>query len=122
MARYLIADPDYSNRKAMALLLTYRLQAKEIFDAVDGIELQDRWRQLPLDLILVDWALPGLPAPIVFLDFLREHPKTALVLLSVDSRVSGQAQAYGATFISKALPAEVVIERLQAVLAALHTA
>jgi len=122
MARYLIADPDCPSRKAMALLLTYRLHAEEIFDAADGTELQDRWREVPLDILLVDWALPGLPAPMVFRDFLREHPKTALVLCSIDSSAAGQAPAYGAFFIYKALPAEVVVERLQAILASLHTA
>lgn len=122
MARYLIADPDYSSRKAWALLLTYRLHAEEIFDAVDGLELQEHWNRYPLDVMLVDWTLPGLPAPLVFCEFLKAHPGTALVLFSVDSGVAGQARAYGASFIYKALPADEVLGQLRAILASLHTA
>jgi len=68
MTRYLIADPDYTSRKAIALLLTYRLHAEEIFDAVDGDELVDRLAQVSPHILLVDCALPGLPAPQVFQD------------------------------------------------------
>lgn len=116
MTRYLIADPDYTSRKAIALLLTYRLHAEEIFDAVDGEELVERLAQVSPHILLVDCALPGLPAPQVFQDYRHAHPDSILVLLSVDNAHAVKARAYGAAFIFKGLSAEEVVERLRAIL------
>ena len=115
MTRFLVADPDDYSRKALTLLLKFRLHGEAIFEAVDGKELVEQWQQQPLDVILVDWNLPNLPAPRVFLKFLHEHPDTTLVLLSIDNSVAMRAKSYGACFIYKALSAKQVLEHLRTI-------
>ena len=48
MTRFLVADPDDYSRKALTLLLKFRLHGEAIFEAVDGKELVEQWQQQPL--------------------------------------------------------------------------
>jgi two-component system, NarL family, invasion response regulator UvrY len=109
MNRILVADPDSSTRKALALLLRRKL-GTEVVVEVDSVETLIRvLADTPPTLVLLDWRLYGSPAPETCRLLQRAYPSVKIVLLSVDANDAGAAKEAGAAFIYKgASPDELI--------------
>ena len=109
MIRILIADPDSSTRKALALLLRRKLGEGEIIE-VDGVEALIRTlADTAPDLLLLDWRLYGSPAPETCRLLQRAYPHLKIILLSVNAEDSTAAKEAGADFVHKgASPDELI--------------
>ena len=55
MQRIIIADPDPAFRKALALLITRRLDVQSIYEAADTVTLIQKLADAPPDLLLLNW-------------------------------------------------------------------
>jgi len=109
MIRILIADPDSSTRKALALLLRRKLGEGEIIE-LDGVEALIRTlADTAPDLLLLDWRLYGSPAPETCRLLQRAYPHLKIILLSVNAENATAAREAGAAFIHKgASPDELI--------------
>ena len=109
MIRILIADPDSSTRKALALLLRRKLGTEKVVE-VDSVETLIRaLAETPPDVVLLDWRLYGSPAPETCRLLQRAYPCLKIVLLSVDAYDAIAAKEAGASFIYKgASPDELI--------------
>ena len=109
MIRILIADPDSSTRKALALLLRRKLGEGEIME-VDGVETLIRTlADTAPDLLLLDWRLYGSPAPETCRLLQRAYPHLKIILLSVNAEDATAAREAGAAFVHKgASPDELI--------------
>jgi DNA-binding NarL/FixJ family response regulator len=109
MIHILVADPDSSSRKALALLLRRKLKTENIVE-VDSVETLIRaLADTPPDMVLLDWRLYGSPAPETCRLLQRAYPCLKIVLLSVDANDAVAAKEAGAAFIYKgASPDELI--------------
>ena len=109
MIRILIADPDSSTRKALALLLRRKLGEGEIIE-VDGVEALIRTlADTAPDLLLLDWRLYGSPAPETCRLLQRAYPHLKIILLSVNAEDATADKEAGAAFVHKgASPDELI--------------
>ena len=109
MIRILIADPDSSTRKALALLLRRKVGEGEIME-VDGVETLIRTlADTAPDLLLLDWRLYGSPAPETCRLLQRAYPNLKIILLSVNAEDATAAREAGAAFAYKgASPDELI--------------
>jgi len=101
MTRILIADPNATSRKALALLLSHRLGVSGIGEAGDADALIRVLANSPPDILLLDWQLQGAPAPETCRLLRKAYPALKIVLLSVDAEDRHSAQEAGAAFIHK---------------------
>jgi len=116
MIRILIADPDSSTRKALALLLRRKLGESEIVE-VDGVESLIRTlADTAPDLLLLDWKLYGSPAPETCRLLQRAYPRLKIILLSVNAENAGAAKEAGASFIYKSASPDELIATLNPLL------
>ena len=109
MIRILIADPDSSTRKALALLLRRKLGEGEIIE-VEGVETLIRTlADTAPDLLLLDWRLYGSPAPETCRLLQRAYPNLKIILFSVNPENASAAKEAGAAFVYKgASPDELI--------------
>jgi len=116
MKTILIADPDCSTRKALALILKHRLGVENVREAADVEMLIRALAVCPPELLLLDWTLYGAPAPETCLLLRKAFPNLKIVLLSANINDAPAAQNTDAAFNHKgAAP-----EQLVATLAPLH--
>ncbi|MBE0672605.1 MAG: response regulator [Anaerolineales bacterium] len=109
MIRIIIADPDSSTRKALALLLRRKLDTNGIVEAGDVETLIRALADASPDLLLLDWRLYGSPAPETCRLLQKAYPHLEIVLLSVDANDAPAAKEAGAAFIHKgAAPDELI--------------
>ncbi len=108
-----MADSDAATRNALALLLKSKLGVQAIGEAADGDALIRSVAMNQPRLVLLDWSLPGRPAPDRLVEMNRANPNLRLVILSVDAANAADATAIGAVFIHKASPAEQVLDQLR---------
>ncbi len=108
--RILIADDDPKVRSALALLLDQEPGFDVIGAAENATELQSKILSDEIDLILLDWELPGLPAEWMEL-FLRDGGRrTSVVAMSGRAQACRAAESSGAdAFVSKGDPPERLI-------------
>ena len=113
MIRILIADPDTSARKALALLLQRKLGNPVIFEAGEVETLVRTLADNPPELLLMDWKLYGWPAPETCRLIQKAYPDLEIVLLSVDANNAAAAKEAGAMFIYKGASPDELIETLK---------
>lgn len=101
MIRILIADPDSSTRRALALLLQRKLEMIDLNEAGDVETLIRILADNPPELLLLDWKLYGSPAPETCRLIQKAYPKLKVLLLSVDADDAAAAKAAGAAFVHK---------------------
>jgi DNA-binding NarL/FixJ family response regulator len=116
MIRILIADPDSSTRKALALLLRRKLGTDGIVEVQDVETLIRALADTPPDLLLLDWRLYGSPAPETCRLLQKAYPRLKIVLLSVDARDEAAAKEAGAVFIHKGASPDELIATLKPLL------
>jgi DNA-binding NarL/FixJ family response regulator len=116
MYSILIADPDSTSRKALALLLTRKLGIVNLYEAGDADTLIRLLVDEPPDFLLLDWRMYGAPAPETCRLLLKAYPEMKIVLLSIDADDGLSAQESGAIFIHKGASPDEVVAALESML------
>ncbi|MFZ6029498.1 MAG: response regulator [Chloroflexota bacterium] len=112
----LIADPDPATRKALALLLSCKLNLVEVREAESVEGLIQALAAYPPDILLLDWSLYGSQAPAMSQLLHKAYPNLKIVLLSVNLDDTQLANQAGASFIWKGAPAGEVLAGIKALL------
>lgn len=107
--RVLLADDQANVRHALHLLLEQEPNIVVVGEAADatGLLLANSTHQL--DVLLLDWELPGLPLPQLLRLLHFERP--SLQIIAMSSRPEAQIKALSAgavAFLSKGAPPETV--------------
>ncbi len=118
MIQILIADPDPTARKALALLLQRRLGVTGILEAGDIESLIQVLAYTPPDILLLDCKLDGSPAPETCQLLQKAFTDLVVVLLSVDADDAEAAKTVGAYFVHKGASPEELINTLKPLLEA----
>jgi DNA-binding NarL/FixJ family response regulator len=116
MIRVLIADPDPTTRRALAVLLEHRLGVTCILEAGDVETLIQVLADTPPDLLLLDWKLQGSPAPETCRLLQKAYAGLKVVLLSVDAEDATAAKTAGALFVHKGTSPDELINTLKPLL------
>ena len=99
MKRILIADPDPAFRKALALLITRRLDIRHVIDeAADTGTLIQMLADNQPDLLLLNWSIHGVPGPETCTLLRNTYPNLKVILLSLNPEDAAAANAVGAGF------------------------
>jgi DNA-binding NarL/FixJ family response regulator len=113
MTRVLIADPNPTSRRALALLLTHKLGVDVICNADHTDALIPQILDCQPDLILLADDLPGLDFPQTCLQLREKFPTLSIVLLSVDETIQKRAANCKIPFIHKAASLDETLFRLK---------
>jgi DNA-binding NarL/FixJ family response regulator len=108
----LLADDDIQVRSALRLILEQDANHGEI-NEVENTERLLAWAaQGKVDLVLLDWYLPGLQQPAHVFAFLRQNaPQLKIIAMGADNQSRQIAIALGAdAFISKSDPPEELMK------------
>lgn len=116
MIRILIADPDPTTRKALAVLLQLKLGVTSILEAGDVETLIQALADTPPDVLLLDWRLQGSPAPETCRLLQKAYASLKVVLLSVDAEDATAARTAGALFVHKGTSPDELINTLKPLL------
>ena len=117
MKRILIADPDPALRKALALMITRKLDIRHIDEAADtGTLIQKLADTLP-DLLLLNWSIHGVPGPETCILLRNTYPRLKMVLLSLNPEDATAAHAAGAEFICMRASPEETLAVLKSIIA-----
>jgi two-component system response regulator DesR len=96
--RVLIADDNSEKRSALGLFLRELWPDCEVDEVRDGTEALCSLRARSVDLVLLDWELPGVEAP-AFIDELgRCLPGCAVIAMSSDPAARERSQAAGVSY------------------------
>ena len=101
MIRALIADPDLSTRRALALWLTYRFGIQDVVQVPDGNGLAESLSLSVPDLILMDWSIPNRPGQEFYAKIQAKNPLLRWFILSVNPDVPQGADEVMMKFIQK---------------------
>jgi DNA-binding NarL/FixJ family response regulator len=118
MKRILIADPDAAFRKALALLITRRLDISIIDEAADTGSMIQKLADTRPDLLLLNWSLQGVPGPETCTLLRNTYPDLKVILLSLNPEDAKAAHAVGAELICKCASPDETLAVLRKVLAA----
>lgn len=118
--RVIVADDQEAVRSALGLVLDEDPALQVVAEAEDAGDLLQIVRNGNVDLVLMDWELPGLGDPgsrsaEAFLDSLRsQHPQVRVIVMSSrpESRLSALAAGADA-FIYKGDPPEFLLLALK---------
>ncbi len=116
MINVLIADPDPTARKALAILLQRKLGITSIVEAGDVETLIQELAYRPPDLLLLDWSLEGSPAPDTCRLLQKAFNDLKIVLLSVNAEDADAARCAGAQFVHKGASPDELINTLMPLL------
>ncbi len=117
MKRILIADPDPAFRKALALLITRRLEVCQIDEAADTGNLIQKLADTCPDLLLLNWSIHGVPGLETCILLRNTYPDLKVILLSMNPEDADAAHAVGAGLICKCASPEETLTVLRSVLA-----
>jgi DNA-binding NarL/FixJ family response regulator len=115
MSRIIIADPDISTRKALALLLSRRMGMHDICEAENGDILFHRLEDYHPDILFLCDTLPGLTIPADLFPLREKYPVLKVALLSVDEAAVQIARACKIEFIHKGASPERTLEQLSTI-------
>jgi two-component system, NarL family, invasion response regulator UvrY len=117
MEHILIADPDPAFRKALALLLTRRLNLQNIDEAGDTGAVIQKLADTRPDILFLNWSIHGVPGPETCILLHNTYPNLKLVLLSLNPEDAPAAHAAGAEFICKSASPDETLKVLKSLLA-----
>jgi DNA-binding NarL/FixJ family response regulator len=112
--RVILADDRVAVRSSLRLLLNEEPAFEVVAEAADALELLRVQAHLPVELILIDWELPGLPLP-QLLQLLR-YQQRQLLIAAMSSNPAHRQQALDAgvdAFVDKSQAPEQVLTTLQ---------
>jgi DNA-binding NarL/FixJ family response regulator len=105
----LIADGQSHVRSALRLLLEQEPGMVVVEEAADATGLLLSLEKEPVDVVLLDWDLPGLPIRHLLRLLRLERPSLHIIAMSSRPEARQQAlQAGVTTFLSKGAPPETV--------------
>jgi DNA-binding NarL/FixJ family response regulator len=108
--RVLLADDQAKVRSALRLVLEQQPDVEILGEAVDTTGLLDWVKAVEPDVILLDWELPGLPAPALLSTLHDRRSGVHVIALSGRPEARQAAQEAGAdVFVSKGDPPECLI-------------
>lgn len=111
--RILIADDQPKVRFALRVALERQPGSKVVSEAIDTTELLTQARSIHPDILLLDWSLPGIPAPDLLRELRRVCGEIAVIVLSEKPEIKPAALAVGAdAFVSKGDPPEHLLEAI----------
>jgi DNA-binding NarL/FixJ family response regulator len=113
MTKILIASPDLSSRKAIALLLTHKLRVERVYEVMEIDTLINKVEDFSPDILLLDNELPGLKLPDTCSQLRMKMPDLRIVMLSVDESALKEAELCQSDFIHKGASFEQTIAQLQ---------
>lgn len=116
MTRILIADPDPTSRKALALLLTRKLGAEIIIEATEAASLLNLAISTLPNVLLIDDSLTGLDLSETCHSLQKALPSLTIALLSLNESAGEKATALGIKFIHKGACLDETLSHLQAIL------
>jgi DNA-binding NarL/FixJ family response regulator len=116
MTRILIADPDPAFRKALALLISRRLDIRLIDEVSDTGSLIHKLADCLPDVLLLNWTIHGVPGPQTCVLLKNTYPVLKVILLSLNPGDAAAAHTAGAEFICKSSPPEDTLKVLRSVL------
>lgn len=106
----LIADDQGHVRSALRLLLEQEPGITVIAEAADATGLLLSLESSPLDVVLLDWDLPGLPIHHLLRLLRLERPSLPIIAMSSRPETRFQAlQAGVVAFLSKGAPPETIL-------------
>lgn len=116
--RVVLADDQAWLRSAVRLLIEQLSGVETVGEAVDVQHLRRLSMERELDLVLLDWELPGLTQKVqqhaLMHDLRQQHPHLQIIVMSGRPESSRIALAAGANaFVSKADPPEQLLAALQ---------
>jgi DNA-binding NarL/FixJ family response regulator len=113
MKRIIIADPDPAFRKALALLISRKLDIRLIDEAADTGTLIQKLADTQPDLLLLNWSIHGVPGPETCILLRNTYPDLKVILLSLNPEDAETARCAGAGFICKSASPEETLEVLR---------
>jgi DNA-binding NarL/FixJ family response regulator len=116
MTRILIADPDPTSRKALALLLTRKLGAEIIIEATEAESLLNMVTATLPNVLLLDDSLNGLDLSETCHRLQKDFPALTIALLSLNETNREKAAALGIKFIHKGACLDETLAHLQTIL------
>jgi DNA-binding NarL/FixJ family response regulator len=109
----LIADDQSHVRSALRLLLEQEPGMIVVGEAADAAGLFLSLENGPVDVVLLDWDLPGLPIHHLLRLLRLERPSLLIIAMSSRPEARHQAlQAGVAAFLSKGAPPETILSLL----------
>ena len=117
MKHILIADPDQTFRKALALLISQRLDDCSIDQAADTGNLIQKLADSRPDVLLLSWSIHGVTGPETCILLRNTYPNLKVILLSLNPEDAPAAHAVGAELICKCASPEDTLKVLRSVLA-----
>lgn len=116
--RIVVADDETAVRSALKLLLEHDNCFQVVAEAVDAASLTKVMEQVGVDVLLLDWELPGLTVDLIVDLVGRKRPFRHIVAMSSRPESRKEAQAAGIdSFISKSEPPNRVRKILYKLLA-----
>ena len=88
MAKILIVEDDDEVRDVLKTLL--QEEGHELFEASDGNQAIEQFRQTPADLVILDIVLPDKEGLETIIDLRRTHPNVKIMAMSGGGRTSPQ--------------------------------
>ena len=105
--RILIADDQPKVRFALRVALERQPGSKTVGEVTDAADLIAQAHSFAPNLLLLDWDLPGMPAPDLIRQLRQICPQLLVIVLSEKSELAPLAITVGANaFVSKADPPE----------------
>ena len=113
--RILIADDQPKVRFALRVALEQQPGSKIVSEAADTTDLLTQTQAACPDLLLMDWDLPEMPAPLVLSTLHRQCDRTIVIILSEKPEMCQLALSAGAdAFVSKGDPPEYLLRAIAA--------
>ena len=114
--RILIADDQADVRSALGLLLMQQPDLEVVAEATDAVGALLAAENQPLDLILLDWELPGMPITSLVRTLRNQWPQLTLIALSsLPEARSAAANAGVDAFVDKGDPTDSLLAALRRV-------
>lgn len=99
--RVLLADDEPKVRSALRLILEQLKEVESVDEVTDARALEERLKQTPPDLLLIDWELPGLH-PVANINELRRLWAFKVIVMSGRCTIPPEGMYLGAdAFVSK---------------------
>ena len=112
--RILVADEQSRVRSALRLLLEQNPDYEVIDEATESIELVDKVEREAIELVVLDWRLPGLDGEELVRLLRQTAQNPMIVVMSGRPEARQTALEAGADiFVSKADPPEEILAALQ---------
>ena len=112
--RILIADDQADVRSALGLLLMHEPDLEVVAEATDAVGVLLTAEKQPLNLILLDWELPGMPSASLVRILRNQWPQLHLIALSSLPEARGAAVNAGVdVFVNKGDPPDALLAALR---------